>query len=671
MAEAKKNFLENYIDAKTAENEKQKETKAQKKAAKEDEIIAKGKDPENKFNFIADVILDPQTGLRKVPIGPSMEELQESQLAADLDPDYKRPISHIIKDTIATTGPALASLASKVAIKPIVKAVGNKAVSNTVKRILKNAEEGVGKIRNYSKASKEGSKEIVGAAKSVERLNHEIADASRQIGNMKYGFYDDTIKNLTEVTKGKRLTDKELDKLYKMADLLHYQKDVSKDGLFSDLYKILEEELGPIKGGKFASGSGRLYDFTNEKDLFDLAYKDPDVARKILRTWDEAEELAKKSNKSNLTKMYNKAEDALWKKTHKNLAKDLDRINLETTVSKLKDADIYGDIERTIKKGSLPSEKEKIRVKNAILKNAKKVGKENTIFEKLMNPNDPIYKLLLENSEDLVRSDDNILKYIKEGMSFQEAVQNSALDFIFNSADREYVNALVDLANGKNAMDIDSILRKHPFRNLDGSIKSEEEIIKSIRKNPFYEELIKGYIDKTLMLPKRVEKFASAKASEGAAGLLLANYTNKMLKDAAQNAKMSDPFSKKSVLPPEMQPWNPDLEMNYADRFWGNVGDILDVNWSGSPHRFTTRQKELYRKAIIPVAEELGFENPEQIKALDDREFKELINKIGDLKYGREVIKKIRANLDDLLEQRKVEQEEAKKRVEQRKQEKK
>lgn len=671
MAEDKKNFLEKYIESQKAKNEKQKEIKAQKKAAKEDEIIAKGKDPENKFNFIADVILDPQTGLRKVPIGPSMEELQESQLAADLDPDYKRPVSHIAKDTIATTGPALASLASKVAIKPIVKAVGNKAVSNTVKRILKNAEEGVGKIRNYNKASKEGSKEIYGAAKSLDRLNREIDDATRQIGNMKYGLYDNTIKNLTEVTKGKRLTDKELDKLYKMVDLLYYQKDISRNDFFNDLYKILEEELGPIKDGKFASGSGRLYDFTSEKDLFDLAYKDPDVARKILRTWDETEELAKKSNKSDLTKMYNKAEDALWKKTHKNLAKDLDRINLETTVSKLKDADIYGDIEKTIKKGSLPSEKEKIRIKNAILKSAKKTGKENTIFERLMNPRDPIYKLLLENSDDLVRSDDTILKYIKEGMSFQEAVQNSALDVIFNSADREYVKALVDLANGKSAMDIDSILSKHPFRNLDGSIKSEEEIIKAIRKDPFYEELVKGYIDKALMLPKRVEKFANVKASEGAAGLLLANYTNKMLKDSVQNAKMTDPFSKNSVLPPEMQPWNPDLEMDYTDRFWGNVGDILDINWSGSPHRFTTRQKELYRKAIIPVAEELGFENPEQIKALDDREFKELINKIGDLKYGREVIKKVKANLDDLLEQRKVEQEEAKKRVEQRKQEKK
>lgn len=644
MAEAKKNFLENYIESQKAKNK-------QKKKEKEAKMRAEGKDPENKFGVLD--VLDPESGIRKAPVGPSIEELQESKLASMLDHNDERPASHKVKDAVAFTGPYVASGITKDATKAITKAASKVANSRVVNSMLDNALKGIGKISDLDRAAKLGDPNIVSSAKNAEKLRDEVSTARNLYYNALYGHYPDEIKNSL---KGKKLSKKALESMKKAANMAELDADAAAETLRKKLVSTHAESIAAPKNAPIVANAQGKFDLNNADDLFEYSFTNPDKVRKNLaenkKTKQVIDSTAKKAG--NLTEEYNELTKKTNSDAYKNLIKELKKGNVDALKAALKEANDIGDVEKLIANGRDISTAEKTKLRQSLIKDSHKNYKANNLFSHIMDPNDPLYKHIEKNADEIHKSDSLIQHYLDEGMSVQEAIQTKALDFIFNNADQNYIQELYTIAKGGQG-DLNRVLRSHPFRNLDGSLKSSEEILKAIYKDPFYEELLKGLIKTELQFPEKAANYALAKSIEAGTVPLLSSYITRRAESNKNN--LTDPFNKKSIdfLPHDMQPWNPKLEMNYADRFIGNAADMLLSPHSANPNRYTTAQKDLYRKAMVLAAEDLGFENPSQIEGLSDREMLALINKIGDGKYGYKVQDAVKQYRDKLIEERQQE----------------
>ena len=674
----KKSFLEYYIES--------------KKLNKDIKNLEKGIDRETKENKENNVnawdLLDTQTGARKVLPGPSMTELQESQLKKIMDPDYKRPISHTIKDSVATVGPAAVSAATKVVSKPLTKAISNSATKSTVNTILDKISKGIGKIANYNMGAKLGSDDVVELAKKADAASHKSLAADAEVASKTVtkkaqdAMADHMLESIPEkewpgYMNKPYIYDKDIEKLKDAAKLAKYQKDYATGDLTFALYDILKDEFGDVKG--IVANADKTYDLESMADLFELAFQKPDKLRSILDDWSTMEKLSKEApDIQNLTDLYKAHSDELWGNANKNLKKKLNIEEVESFSDFMTQlardqkyfkehgefpqvnpfALIHKDIaEESIKKGRTLSNKEKARVQNALLKAAKKRYKGHSLFEKIMNPKDPIYKSLVEKSDEILDANAGLIEYMHKGDSFEEAIRNSLLDYVFDKADDNYRAALYEISKGTEYPDFDRLLKEHPFRNPDGSIKSEADIIKSISNDPFYEKLVNEFMENTLKMPARNELLSKVKSTELSSIPLLANYVTRTAKNSGVNKY--DPFNKKSIdaLPPELQPWNPDIESTYTDRFWENIGNVLGVNWSGDPNRFTKSQLKMVRQALVDVAKETGFENPNQIEALSSSEVLTLLRKVGNGKYGEDIMKKVSSVANNMIDSQKESRE--------------
>lgn len=666
----KKSFLEYYIES--------------KKLNKDIKDLKKGIDKETKENTENNLsgwdLLDTQTGARKVLPGPSMTELQESQLKKIMDPNYERPITHALKDTVATVGPAALSAATKIVSNPIIKKVGKAATKSTVNTILDKISKGIGKIANYDIGAKLGSDNTVKLAERANKANRKNTEAAKELAiNMEKKLAQDKMgvaeKDWPNLIGHEYIRDKDIKKLKDAANLAEYQSNYASSDLKAALYDILKKEFGDVKG--IVANADKTYDLEYLKDLYELAFKDPDKLRKVLDEWSTMEKVSKEtSDVSNLTDLYNAFNDELWSKSNKKLKKDLNMKEFEDLndfmTSVKQELDSFkkrGELpsknplmnraiaEESIKKGRLLNNKEKARVQNAFLKAAKKRYKGHSLFEKMMNPKDPIYKALVERSDEILDANAGLIEYMHKGDSFEEAIRNSLLDYVFDKADNSYRSALYDISKGTEYPDFDKLLKNHPFRNPDGSIKSEADIIKSISNDPFYEKLVNEFMENTLKMPARNELLSNVKSAELSSIPLLANYITRTARNSGVNKY--DPFNKKSidVLPPELQPWNPDIESTYTDRFWENIGNVLGINWTGDPNRFTKSQIKMVRQALVDVAKETGFENPNQIDALSSSEVLTLLRKVGNGKYGEDIAEKVRSVANNMIDNQKENRE--------------
>lgn len=584
----------------------------------------------------------PLTG-KKIDIGPDVEELQKSKIKEMADHEnYNRPASHVIKDTTATIAPYLVDGITYGLVKAGTKSAAKKSGTRTLNRILDKVSAGFGKIKSYDRAQKLGDPEIVKKAKQVERLNNEIVTADRQVNNAVYGVYDDVI---SKITNGKKLTKKQAYKLYDAIDVLRHNRDDVREDLTERVANALKDVME--KDGL------DIYGFSDPYELIEFMSSNPTEAERMLNDLRSIRELEGGYNyisPAQADKYAKKANKKVNKSASK-AVKELKNNETSNAVNKIKEA-VYNGSGSPYSVGRLPSDAEKAHARAAILKSMKKNNKDYSLFQRLMDPKDPIYKTLTANSKDIINSDSAIRGYIDRGMSYQEAVQSKLLDMAFEHADKDYWEQLAKLSVRDDVTgDFQKIINKHPFRNADGTLKPEDEIIKAISKDPSYEEMAKIFIEKELKLADRANLYSTVKAAEKTSIPLLGSFVERTIKNNKENAKAYDPFTKKAIdfLPTELQPFNPKLVSDPIDKVFHNIGDIFSLTHDTDPSRFSEQQLKDIRTSLMEVAHDIGYENPNQIKVLSDVDMLKLLNSIGANKYGYDVRKRVSGRINELL----------------------
>ena len=593
----------------------------------------KEKDPENKYN-ITDV-LDWESAVRKLPVGPSIDELQESKIKSMMGGE-SRPASHVVKDTVATVAPVLPEILAPVLAKPLAKFKESKAVSRTLDRILDLARQKA-HIPSYKEASKIGE-EAFEAAKKVGTVNDELTSARRLVNNANIGVYDNEAQailgNAKLSAKEKKALDKGIKSLEKESE---QSKKVLKDALYGD---------HPQTEGGFNIDLRDLLTFARDETAMDRQVFE-ELNEKILNgTITTNDEFFKELKK------YEKIENKNAKLAKKSLIKDLNEDVENEAAEKLAKTGPTGP---TVKKKNVNVHYKSIgdKERSNIMRAMKKSKNYNKTFEKLINPNDVIYKQLAKKDPKIVASDRAIADYVGKGLSVPDAIQAKALDLLFERADSPYKDALVALTRADDSTysrrAIEAQLKKHPFRNIDGTLKAEDEIVDMISKDPFYKEIIDGLVNQELQMANRIEARSTAKAIESAGLPLLGVFTKRAIDKGTH--KLPDTFNKNSedILSDDYKPYDPKLEREKGEQVFQNLLSMFSLNHSKDPSRFTTKQLSNMKDALIEANKELHLWSNPQIKGLSDGEVLDLINSIGANKYGYSAIEKVNKAYDKII----------------------
>jgi hypothetical protein len=238
-------------------------------------------------------------------------------------------------------------------------------------------------------------------------------------------------------------------------------------------------------------------------------------------------------------------------------------------------------------------------------------------------------------------------------MSIPDAIQDRALERVINFYDTEYddyLKKILDYDLPPSA--IDKIAKpdfsKSKLRNPDGTLKSADELAEFLTKDPIYIDTINEYIKG---LTNNANTFAKAGALKGATAPLLARYAERAIKHGIDNNY--DPFNKDVgfELPPNMRPWDSSTEFNTWDKLIDNAKSFFGVNFDQDPSRFSTKQLNDMRQALMNANEEVKKWNPIEIEGWSDREVLRLIKEIGNGKRP-DISAKVKAEYNKLKEEK-------------------
>ena len=710
------------------------------------------KDPNNRITGWD--FLDLPVLFRKLPVGPSVEELQESKVDQLLE-NKDRPTSHTLKDTLAfILGNATQAAAGAGAGAAWNKVKGSHAISKRLDDILGSAAESAKKsnameiagrktddvtndiIKNIddayndvqkadymlkhadsekeelSRSLANKQKSIAANKKEIEKNNKslkKVADASREdvidldidhrsldsLSSDEYNIYkkyndkfDLEEKNKTlarhikeDEAESSKLLDKinnypKTEELQKKVDdavelikshknmLEDYTKGMSKEDLAKKYGTAKQTYVNHPHTKSVKTAGQKVWTLSDKDSLFlnwlDAMGDDPrglNFLKEFNETSDlnllemflmaKSEELDKISS-SNSKEAIKKAANSIlddWETLSKAQKRNIaDRFrfasNFESDNLKMKaENEANKALEEVAKKGGkqlLGNDVFGLKLKEpaarqSILSKLKKEKSYIDTFNSMVSPSDPLYKSLqvVDGSNSYRQS---LGPLIKKGMSVSEAIQDRALERVIDYYDKgvnEYFNQLLSYdvsPSTLEGMHIKPDFSNSKIRNADGTLKNAEELADFLTKDPIYIDTINEYIKG---LTNKANTFAKEGALKGAAIPLLGRYAERAIKAGVTNKY--DPFKKDPgvELPPNMRPWDASTEFNVADKLWDNTKNFFGMNFDLDPNRYSKKQLNDLRQAIMNANETVGKWNPIQIEGWSDREVLRLIKEIG------------------------------------------
>ena len=726
-----------------------------------------GKDPKNQIHMLD--VADVPNLVRKLPIGPSIEELQDSKMD-ELLLNKKRPASHVAKDAAAFIGGNIAQEVAGAAIGAGIKGVkGKKAISKYTDDILNTAIDTSKKHPFYTKAERRASnKTTEDMLKNYSTILNNVDDAKKIASNydeqLKYlvnrkntfeNFIESNKNNIEKFSKfledpkfkyideviekakaNEALSDKELSILREYTSYLD-KVDVEKSHL-DDFSKQLEDV------------NRKIDNFPTDSELakqgLDLHIKSRDRLKSLIRDWlngASIEDLRARQgvegtsykptykNEANAIKnasyelthnqdefinflaafgdtkrgrefleesmknqkvfelfMSNKGDEYL-KKLGKNATKDdiinygtklldaWDSIgvpmldakakNTESAVSKqiskmIQDKhDITNDELnkmyqlKTILGDSKLRKLQIRRTSKKLLSNLKSNEKYLKTYDKLVNPTDPIQKAL-EKGKGTSAYKNILSDRMKAGnLSLNEAIQDIALENALDELDIDALSRISAVVDYNVPIEVvDDYLwgeatRKvgaSPIREYGGKIKSIDDIIPVLTESPTYKQTIERFAKE---LTGDAKAFTKAGAIEGASVPLLVNWTKRSIENGKNNAY--DPFNKKTGddLPPNMKPWDPELERSTGDKLANNALSFFGANFDRGPERFSDKQINALRDAFEYANNIKHWKNPHQVEGWSDGEIIDRAIEIGKGKHP-EIASLVREKYIELME---------------------
>ena len=605
-------------------------------------------------------IFDPQSLTRKVPIGPKFEELSRSKTYEMLG-NEKRPSSHDAKDVTAALVHILptaltASFTGSSNLKKAKKGislVGDRILSKALDkakagRVLDKADEVNRIAKGYNSAvdDLDKAKDNLLAAKNLDRsLTHLPNSATNYAGKAgqevaKAGAgvqsYLNMMKDYSNGMSLKQLADKYGD--LPTEDISKFVKESKLSGNSEkDFFNFLKEnnvkDIKDLNKGLRLTNSAR--DKLNETSVNAIVDYIGDLKpgeKKIIDTdnlVDTVKDALRNTIKEGENTTSKGVEDMIT-----NFRKEL----VNETRTALNEVNNYGNtVENLVGKGKSPAITERGRsyIRGNIVHAAKKDKKYLDKFENIVNPSDPLYKFL--NRKELEQSANKfgLADAIKETGSVTDAIQMTALEQAIAYYDETYiyeVEQAMKIAAGNSPtkamkMTIPEV-KNHPFRNVDGSLKDIDEIIKILTTEPKYIENVTKMVNGIAV---NKANYAGYKAGSTAALPLTAQYVNRAIKNEVLNTY--DPYGKTNALE---KPWNPKLEFSKLRQGFDNLANVFNINFDLDPSRYTRSDIDALREAITYANNMYNVENPKQIEKLSDREILSLARSIGSGNYGNE-----------------------------------
>ena len=734
----------------------------------------KEKDTNNKITGW-DVVDTPQL-LRKLPIGPSIEELQDSKVDQLLE-NKSRPTSHTLKDVLAfTLGNAIQEGIGAGIGAGVNKIKGKKAASKYIDNLLNTATDSAKKSRAMNLASRKSDDTVKGFIKDIESAYNTSSKATDALENA------ETVKNtlIRKLAEAKEEVIENTNRIKKNEKLLKNIGDVDFDAvkeldldhtnideLSSENRNLVEKAMSKFNTEE-VNKSLKKSIRNNEKNIQNLTYHIDNFPtnEKLEKNAKEAldniksrkdmlsdylngmslDDITKKYGTEKQTYTghpYNKNAKTAGKKIFslekndemflnwlaafgddpraKNFLQEINNPGYEKLVdmflmaeqdlfdtikpgtpvdvireNKDKILDAWDEVSSAWKKGidarvALASGIENDGLKDSLVNKANedlhntfvhggkqvfgndifgiKVNKEHTKkqilndlksnkayidkFNKLISPNDPLHKELqkIDGSNVYKAQLDPLLR---KGMSIPEAIQDKALERVINYYDADfdkYINQIIDYDIPPSA--IDKVSPKPDFsnsklRNADGTLKSADELAEFLTKDPIYIDTINEYIKG---LTNNANTFAKAGALKGMTLPILGRYAERSIKHGVDSSY--DPFNKNTgfKLPPNMKPWDESTEFSTLDKLIDNAKSFFGVNFDQDPSRFSTKQIDDMRQALINANEEVQKWNPIEVEGWSDREVLRLIKEIGSGKRP-DISAKVKAEYNKLKEEK-------------------
>lgn len=730
----------------------------------------KEKDPNNKITGW-DVLDTPQL-LRKLPIGPSVEELQESKVDQLLD-NKSRPTSHTIKDVLAfTLGNAIQEGVGAGIGAGVNKIKGKRAISKYMDNILENATESAKKSRAMNLAARKSDDttakfidEIVeandkhisarnaidtaddvkktlvnnldNAKRSLKYKEDNLAESTKKLKELldvnpddikgldlehrnidslsadEYNLYRQGVKkfNLEENVKADKKAVQDInrnienlensinnfptkEKLSEKADnalkLLKSKQEMARDYLNGMSPEDIAKKYGTEKQtytqhqwNKNAKTASKKINALEKNDEIFLnwlaAFGDDPRFKKFLEevnnpAYDKLtndfmiayKDLFESVVPGTPIDVINKNKDELldaWDEVSKHwkegiddrvrIASGLDDSGIKKNLTDKANDELY-DVAIKGGKQVLGNDIFGIKIKepvarSQILDNLKKEKSYIDKFNKLVSPSDPLHKSI-QRSDGSRFYKDSLEPLLREGMSIPDAIQDRALERVIRYYDKDYDDYLEFLLEHPSSKDYVAKpdFSKSKLRNPDGTLKSANEIADFLTKDPIYIDTLNEYVKG---LTNNANTFAKAGAVKGASLPILARYAERSIKHGVDSSY--DPFNKDVgfELPPNMKPWDKSTEFNTWDKLIDNAKSFFGVNFDQDPSRFSTKQLNDMRQALMNANEEVQKWNPIEIEGWSDREVLRLIKEIGNGKRP-DISAKVKAEYNKLKEEK-------------------
>lgn len=269
----------------------------------------KEKDPNNKITGW-DVLDTPQL-LRKLPVGPSVEELQDSKVGQLLE-NKSRPTSHTLKDVLAfTLGNALQEAVGAGIGAGINKVKGTRAISKRMDDILKNAAETAKTSKAIDIAGRKTDDVTNDIIKNIDNAYNDARKADYRLKHAD-SEKDELSRRLANKQKSIDVNKKEIEKNNKS---LKKVADASRED-------VIDLDIDHRGIDSLSSDEYNIYKKYNDK--FDLEEKNKTLKRHIREDEAESSKLLDEINNYPKTEeLQKKVDDAVELiKSHKNMLED-------------------------------------------------------------------------------------------------------------------------------------------------------------------------------------------------------------------------------------------------------------------------------------------------------------------------------------------------------------
>ena len=715
----------------------------------------KEKDPNNKIKGWD--LLDMPSLFRKLPVGPSVEELQKSKVDQLMN-NKSRPTSHTVKDVLAfTLGNAAQEAAGAAVGAGINKIKGSKAISKRIDDLLNTAKDSAKKSRAMDLAGRKSDdvaqgyiKEIDDAYDASRKADNAVKNAGKNKATLQAKHSDlvkDIDSNKSIIEQNKKLIES-LKRDYNLDDIDWKELDLDKNSVSNlpsedrtrvaksvekfnaettnasltkkvaadekKAAKLLEkinnfpsdaqlsEEAEEAKNF-IKSHKGMLEDYYEGMSKEDIAKKYGKETQTYVdsawnrnaktagpRVWklgDEDEifynwlaifgddprsaeflmDLTKETDEELVDKFIMATEDLFKNITPDNpvetikengnrlmddwftikkfkseqaahrtaFASDIESFNRKREATDRAN-DALTDVARNKGKQLLGSDIFGIKLKEPaarkqILDKLKKEKSYIDTFDKLIDPKDPIASAAMGKRNRQYMQE--LEPLLKQGMSLSDAIQDKALQRVIDYYDNDfdnYIRAILDQdvpPSTLEGMGLKPDLSKSKIRNPDGTLKDAEELAEFLTKDPIYIDTINDFVKG---LTDNARAYTIAGGLEGATVPLLARYLDRELKNHLSNNTF-DPLGKDPgiELPPNMRPWDSSTEFSTADKLWDNTKNLFGVNFDLDPSRYSRKQLDDLKQALILANDKAKIWNTSQVKNWSDREVLRLIKEIG------------------------------------------